>query len=345
MRILIVRIAAYGDILITTPLIRYLKSQGNEIYYLGSEQAKEILENNPNIDKFIYHKRNSIANDKLDEYFNKIQKDNECEKVINLCESIEVRLALSPDYPQWNWTKKERREYCNKNYYEWTFEIARSQIGGEINLSMDEWKKFPISENKFYRPAMFFTEEEEDFILNIRQQYLGNKIIMWGLSGSGRQKTYPYVPYIVGDIMREMKNVIIILVGGETCKILEAGFPNHKRILKKSGEFNIRQSILMAKYADLVISPDTGFLHGAGCWDTPKIGLLTHSTKENITKHFTEDYSIESSAICAPCFRLISDASIQCILEPESSACLCMSKDCMRPEDIYERVKDVIGRN
>jgi ADP-heptose:LPS heptosyltransferase len=326
MRILIVRIGAFGDVLITTPLIRYLKQQDNEIYFLGSEQAQDILKNNPNIDKFIYHKKDSIENSELGNYFKRIAKENECDKLIDLCESLEARLVLSPDYPHWNWTKEERKAYCNKNYYEYAFEHA----------------KIDLPKQPSYIPEMFFDSEEEEFIIRIRKQFLGKKIIMWGLSGSSRQKTYPYVPYIVADILKEFKNVIIILVGGETCKILECGLPNHPRILKKSGEFSIRQSILMAKYSDLVISPDTGFLHGAGCWKTPKIGLLTHTTIENITKHFENDYSLESEAVCAPCFRLISEAGIQCPTEKLTEACICMSKDGMKPERVLEQIRKVL---
>jgi ADP-heptose:LPS heptosyltransferase len=48
----------------------------------------------------------------------------------------------------------------------------------------------------------------------------------------------------------------------------------------------------LTKFVDLVISPDTGVLHASGCYDTPKIGLLGHTTIENITKYFKNDYSI-----------------------------------------------------
>lgn len=328
MKIFVVRIGAFGDCLITTPLIRFLKQEGHEIFYLASEQGLEVLGNNPNIDKLIHHKRDSIENDKLQAYFESIAKENGCEKIIDLCESIEVRLAVGADYPQWNWPKKERVAHCNINYYEYAFKHAGYDTPPDFN----------------FKPEMFFDQAEEDFIVEIRKQCLGNRIIMWGLSGSGRQKAYPYVPYIVGDIVKEFEDVVVILVGGENCKILECGFPNHKRILKKSGEFSFRQSALMAKYSDLVIAPDTGFLHAAGCWNTPKIGLLTHTTKENITKHFENDYSIESSAVCAPCFRLIIEAEIQCPTEKETKACLCMVKDNMPPQAIMNRVKEVLCR-
>lgn len=350
MKILIVRIGAFGDAVITTPLVRHLAQQGNEIVYLGSEQSEQVLRHNPHISKFILHKRDSITNDKLGEYFAEIAKDNGCDRIIDLCESIEVRLALAADHPQWNWPKDERKAYANLNYYEFTFDMASKQLaykdktiinGEERDLTIVTMGSYgDIS--KCYLPDMFFSQEEQDWAMEERKSFLGQRVIMWGLSGSGRNKTWPFVPYVVGDLVKKYKDIKVILVGGNTCQILECAFPNHNRIIKRCGEYTFRQSALLAQYVDLVVSPDTGFLHTAGCWETPKIGLLTHTTIENITKHFLNDFSLESKAPCAPCFRLISDAEKQCPIEQESHATLCMGKEAMNPEDVLAQIEEVL---
>ena len=333
MRILVIRIGAFGDAIITTPLIRYLKEKGHEIVFLGSEQSEQVLRHNPRISKFVYHERDSVENCKLGEYFDKVRKEHGCDKMIDLCESIEVRLALAPDYPQWNWSKKERAAYADINYYEYAFEMAFEQ---HPDLK-DEGHTFS---SETYIPEMFFSSEEEEWAAEERKRNLGQVVVMWGLSGSGRQKTYPYVPYIVADLIKKHKKMKVILVGGQTCQILEAGFPKHDRIVRRSGDFNFRQSAMLTRHVDLVVSPDTGFLHAAGCTQTAKLGLLTHTTIENITKHFLSDYSIESEAPCAPCFRLINDADKQCPTELATKATLCMSKNGMRPERVMERIEE-----
>jgi hypothetical protein len=61
----------------------------------------------------------------------------------------------------------------------------------------------------------------------------------------------------------------------------------------------------MTEYVDLVISPETGVLNASGCFDTPKIGLLTHSNKTNLTKYFKNDYSLQAETECSPCHRMI----------------------------------------
>ena len=340
MRILVVRIGAYGDAIVTTPLVRYLSEKGHEVVFLGSEQSEEVLRENKRISEFVHHERDSIANDKLGEYFQQVAKDHGCEKVIDLCESIEVRLAIARDYPMWNWPKAERRAYANINYYEYAFQVALKQHPDLFYFGDDNTMHLPSVYP--YRPEMFFSQDEEDWAMEERKKNVGRTVIMWGLSGSGRQKTYPYVPYIVADLIRRDRHMKVVLVGGQTCQVLECGFPQSAQIVKRSGDYTFRQSALLAKYVSLVVSPDTGFLHAAGCWETPKVGLLTHTSIENITKHFKNDFSIESKAPCAPCFRLIQNAGAECPLEQATTATLCMGKEAMDPERVMERIEEAL---
>ena len=281
-----------------------------------------ILENNPNIDKFILHERNSIPSDKLEEYFNSLKQAHECDEIIDLCESLEVKLAMIPEDPKYNMPKFDRAKQCNKNYYDQTLEIGKCETDNKL-------------------PEMFFSKDEEAEFENFRKNNLGLKVIVWGLSGSGRNKTYPYAPYIIGDLLRKHKDIIFYMVGDEACQILECALPNHKRVIKKSGKWTFRQSSLACKYADLVVSPDTGLLHAAGCFDTAKIGLLGHTTIENITKYFKNDYSIEADCDCAPCFRLIKNAEIQCPIDDESSATWCMARG-LKPERVLTRIREAL---
>lgn len=90
---------------------------------------------------------------------------------------------------------------------------------------------------------------------------------------------------------------------------------------------------------DLVVSPETGVLSAAGAFDTPKIGLLTHSSKENLTKYFINDHSIQSSAPCSPCHKMIHELD-DCTLDPEFGLPICMSVH-MDPEKIKENFRVV----
>ena len=163
--------------------------------------------------------------------------------------------------------------------------------------------------------------------------------IIWQLSGSGRQKVYPWADYVMGEVLKNIDNVHFITLGDTNCQLLECLID--KDITNLSGKISVRVAMCMTQYVDLVVSPDTGMLHASGCYETPKIGLLGHTTKENITKYFKNDYSIEADCPCAPCFRLIYNHDIQCPVEFLTRAAWCMAEG-LPPEKVYERIASVI---
>lgn len=345
MKVLVIRYGAIGDMIIITPLLRFLKGQGHEVYLHTSEIGMKVLANNPSVHKFLPYESNSVPDSKLQEHWAKIAKENGCEATINLCESIERALALHPMDPPYNWTKAERHERCNRNFYEYTFEHAEKECVSLFEPKEEEiesWLEMVRGEG-FHRPELFFTREEEMSMQDFFKPFAKEFVIVWGLSGSALNKNWPYTDFVIGDLLRTHDNVRIITVGDEMCQILET--MEHKRVVRKSGKWSIRESALACKHADLVIAPDTGLLHAAGCFDTPKIGLIGSNTIENLTKHFVNDFSLEadSEAVpCAPCHRIIYSASAQCPIEQTTSLPMCMSLG-IDPKRVLDQIERIIN--
>lgn len=384
---LVIRLGAYGDMLIITPLLRKLKKDNYEVIVLTSERGEEILRKNPNVDKFILQK-SSMPNAKCDKcdrlYYTKdFKKNNFCSKecstdknkeldslivetedykprlkknivynkaintlslgehlekikdnvdpdlYINLCGSIERDLALTPNMPQYKYPKQERIHLSKINYYEHT-----------LNLAKIEYDK------KDLLPEIFFKKKDTDFIKSKLSKTKNNILI--GLSGSGTNKVYPNIYYIVDYLIKE-KNCHVITVGDYKCTILEDEFIdkyNPEELTRLCDKISMRESIALTKYVDLVICNDTGLLHGAGCFDTPKIGLLGHTTIENITKHFINDYSVESDpklCPCAPCSRIIYSAPVYCPIDEITGVPYCMSYG-ISPKRIIENINEVLQK-
>lgn len=343
-RVLVCRLGAVGDTIITTPLVSLLHSQDFEVFYLTSEVGTEILQHNPKISKIITHVKDSVSSSQLGEYFKAVAQANECDYVIGLCESIEVNLALHPSDPRYKYPKYERKELCDKNYYEETLEIAGFQmpvIGQAVDLYINQSRTG--LDKAALNPEYFYSHDEDVAMRTFFGKYAGVFTVVIGLSGSNRQKTFPYYKELIEALTKEIPNIQFVTVGDEGCQILEYNLTPLENVMCTSGIWSIRQSILATKYASLVISPDTGLLHGVGAFDTPKIGLLTSTSKENITKHFENDFSLETKGVgCAPCFYLIHDADTQCNLD-QNRACLCMSKG-HSVERIVERTMEVFYR-
>ena len=72
MKILIVRFSSIGDIVLTTPIIRCLKTQlvNTEIHYITKKSFATVVENNPYIDKLV------TINSSLSEVIDSLKKEN-----------------------------------------------------------------------------------------------------------------------------------------------------------------------------------------------------------------------------------------------------------------------------
>ncbi len=349
MRILVIRLGAIGDMIGITPLLRYLKQQGSEVYVLTKKTGVDILANNPNVDKVIAYNDelrtmypdpniNEVPDHELGKFFKAIEKAYECDKAINLCESWEVKLARCPHEPNFKYPKQWALENCDINYYEQIFKLAEIDVEGVC-----------------LNPEMFFTESEEiemhNFFIDLRKK--GKYVIMWGLSGSAANKTYPYVPEVIFPILEKYPQVCFLTVGDEACQILEVEL-KHERIVNKSGLWTIRQSALACKFADLVIAPDTGLLHASGMWPTPKIGLLNHTSRNNIVKWFQNDYSLHASVegrhplfgpiTCSPCFKIHQHKRITCNMAEvkHTQVPVCMAYG-IPPERVIARIEEVLN--
>lgn len=352
-RVYIVRYGAFGDSLVITPVLRALKEQGHHIILEYSDRGEAVFRHNPHIDEHVFYKADSVPIEQLNKYWLEQKEKHKADKYINFSETLEVALALHPRSPRYNYSKSERALLCNKNYYEYSMKHA----GINFNLVFpDDCQKYSYMDEKnpyisiykenqmrdFYKPELFFTKDEE---LDVKQYLKSNHFnIVFNMSGSGKNKAYPWSDIVIGSILNDFPNAHIITIGDYMSKMIEL---HADRVTNLCGEIDIRMSMLLTKHADLLISPDTGVLHASGCFSTPKIGLLGHTTKENITKHFENDYSIEadqSRAECSPCFRLIYNAPMQCPRDISTGGVYCMSKG-IQPEMVYDRVKEVIAKH
>jgi len=258
----------------------------------------------------------------LQKHWDNQAKGIKADRIINFSESIEVALAVHPRSPKYNYTKDERRALCDFNYYEYTM----------------KWAGLSWETSDDLRPELYFHDKElEEASKHLLRPNHFNILVCY--SGSGTHKAYTWMEAVMGDLLK-VKDIHIITTGDLKCKLLEF---DHPRVTNLSGDVSIRTSMALTGLVDLVISPDTGILHASGCYDTPKIGLLGHTTKNNITKHFTNDLSMEADSLlaeCAPCFRLIYNIKNQCPVDTKSGGAWCMSKG-ISPELVLEKVQKV----
>jgi len=282
---LVIRYGALGDSLWLTPVLSQLKKDGYYVVVNCDEYSAQVLKEDPNVDEFIVQeKATAIEYEQLDTYWEFISQG--FEKVLNLTKSVEGALLKCEGSDEFNWPHEKRHVECNVNFQDRTMEMAGyPEIKGAL-------------------PTMHFSELEESLAQDFLASHQDKFTILWGLAGSAYHKVYPWSEYVANELaMKHPKNVEIITVGDGACKILEWQNPI---TTNKSGVWTVRQSFLMAKYADLVISADSGLANAASCWETPQIVFLSTNSIENLCKYWKNCTALwAEDCECYPCHRLI----------------------------------------
>ena len=260
----VVRYGAQGDMIQMSSILPWLKEQGYHVtVYCQAGIGYEVAKSDPHVDRFIIQGKDMIPPQFLPEFFDYTRR--KYDKWINLCESVEATLLASPGRVQYEWPNELRAKYLDRNYLEWTHELAGVPPP--------------------YRPKFYSTTAEKIWAKEKARSY-GKRNILWSLAGSSGHKVWPHLDAVIAGIMLQYPDTHVVTVGDESCQILEFGWEDEKRVHRMSGRWSIRESMAFAEQADLIIGTETGLLNAAGHMDVPKIITLSHSSEEMLTKHW-----------------------------------------------------------
>ena len=314
-KILVTRIGAIGDCVIITPALKMLKADGHNVTVETKDVGAQILRHNPNVDRTIIHDLPEGVD--LDLYWKQLAEP--FDKHINLGGSIEDTLAVGPFNPLYTASREEREAKCNVNYYDHTLKLCGYDVTG-------------------MRGELYFSQVEHQFARSERKKYRNKFLILWAMSGSSTHKAYPYAEYVAGKFLDNHEDAVIITVGDYVAELLEF---NHPRAISKSGKWPIRKSLIMTDYADLVIGPDTGLMHAAGCFPTNKILLHSAASPDNISKYWLNCKDMSAGVECQPCYRLLFDLDI-CQQDKRFDTSICMAQ--LDPFKVYEEIESQYER-
>lgn len=311
-KILVIRFSSIGDIVLTTPVVRNLKTQltDSEIHYLTKSSFRSIIDHNPYIDKAHY------LEESLNEIISALKKEN-FDLVIDLHNNLRTR------------TIKARLGVKSKTFKK---------------LNWEKWLKVNLKIDKL--PNRHIVDRYMDTVsdLGIKIDTLGldyfipeaDEVPMDWLPDTHRQE---YVAYAIGaqhgtkrlPLKRMIElcdkiNKPIVLLGGtedaETAEEIERFFKkttksepkeegltelNKKTIIYNAcGKYNLNQSASLVKQATYVFSHDTGLMHIAAAfkkqifsiWGNtiPAFGMYPYRTKFTILENNKID--------CRPCSKI-----------------------------------------
>lgn len=322
----ICRFGGVGDNLIAASVLRPLKTLGYKVEVITTAKDTNcVFRNNPFINKLSLKKDGDIPGGAEWQRWFEARRD-EYELFVNLSHSCEYRHALFPDQTQFWWPQDYRRKLCAGSYLETVHDI----VG------------VPYTFGRLFFP----TGEERERALKSRNETVGGSYVAWVLSGSRVDKIYPYAAMAIARIIRELNiPVVMVGVGGKQFEMAKQIMEHvarqngdHKNLhlaLSPEGSdpgghqhWSIRRSLTQALYADLVITPDTGVAWATAFEELPKIVLLSHASKENITKHWQNTVTLAANVDrvpCWPCHRLHNDISTCTPNRDGGHAAACMS--------------------
>jgi ADP-heptose:LPS heptosyltransferase len=117
---------------------------------------------------------------------------------------------------------------------------------------------------------------------------------------------WPFMDNAIARILLCYPSFKIVMIGNQISSMLEFGWENEPRVVKKCGKWSIRESMAFAQLSDIVVGPETGTLNSVAFLDMPKIIFMSHSSPENLVTHWKNTIALEPEGTpCWPCHKMI----------------------------------------
>ena len=323
-KILVIRFSSIGDIVLTTPLLRCLKTQlpDTEIHYLTKQKFKSVLSANPYID-FIH-----TIDDHLSEVIPQLKNEN-FDHIIDLHKnfrSMGIRLRL----------RKPVSSFSKINFRKWLMVHLKINCLPDIHIVdryFDSLKHFHVK-NDGNGLDYFIQENERLSFVDLPKSYR-NGFVGVVIGGMHETKMLP-ADKVIGLINQINKPVI--LLGGHNDfekgeAIVEAA---QGKVLNSCGQFSLNQSASIVSLADKIVSNDTGLMHIAAAYNKEIISVWGNTIPEfGMYPYLKKDESLKSHIFqveglkCRPCSKI---GYKKC---PKSHF------DCMNNQDVDEMAKIV----
>ncbi|MCU0689769.1 MAG: methyltransferase domain-containing protein [Polyangiaceae bacterium] len=309
---IVVRHGGYGDQLQAASILPALKRQGFHITILTTPKGRSVLDHDPHIDDWFMVDVDQVPNPELGPFWEALSK--RYDRFINLNESVEGTFLALPGRIQHTWPHRVRHRRMNENYSEFAALLADVPF---------------VPEGRFYATP---EEEKEAKRFVSAKEYS----VMWVLAGSSPHKFTPHMDDIIHMILVGLPAARVFLVGDEACKILEQGWEDNDRVTRLSGTQTIRETLALSQVMNHVVGPETGVLNCVAYEPMiTKTVLLSHSSAENLTKHWPSTIAIPGVAPCYPCHQL-HFTSQYCPRDEKTYAAICQAN--INPLDIYNTV-------
>ena len=289
LKILVVRFSSIGDIVLTTPVVRMLKTQLNtEVHFLTKAPYVSLFKNNPYVDSVFQIDKS------INEVISDLKKEN-YDYVIDLhsnlrTQILKLKLGVSAkSFNKLNWEK-----FLLTNF--------KTNILPDVHIVdryLDTVKFLGITNDN--KGLDFFLSNADKVDLN----EFPNDYVAIVIGGQHATKILPTAKII--SICKKL-NKAVLLIGGPDDKARGDEISKASGAINTCGNHSLLQSAFLIKNSAYVISHDTGMMHIAAAfkkkiysvWGNtiPEFGMYPYLSDKNSKMIEVQDLS------CRPCSKI-----------------------------------------
>lgn len=267
MKVLVTRFSSIGDIILTTPVLRCLKEQRQdiEVHFLTRSFFRELLAANPYIQKihtFTYNLQEVVQELKAEKF----------DYIIDLHKNLRsYKLKALLRRPSLTFNKLNLRKF----FYTY-FKIGSLPAVHIVDRYLKPLKALGVKHDG--KGLDYFIPEDEEvntreFPVEFHQGY-----IAWVIGAKHFTKRFP--DHKIREVLHQISQPVVLLGGPEDREHGTWIAGEFYHVLNKCGDYTLNQAASVIRQADKVISNDTGLMHMAAALQKPLISLWGNTVPE-----------------------------------------------------------------
>lgn len=268
MKVLVVRFSSIGDVVLTTPILRALKTQLNcEIHFITKKAFNGILENNPNIDKIFTIEKsiNEVVSELKTERYDCVIDLHKNLRTFALKRKLGCTSYSFPklNLEKWLLVNLKRRSMPDKHVIDRYFETV-----------------IPLGVMNDFLPCEYHIQAHDEVNISDVFDLAPKSFVSIAIGAQFATKRMPLNK--LQSIIQQIKQPII-LVGGPSDKDLSEELVRSftdKVIYTACGNFNLSQSTSIVKQSAVLLTNDTGMMHIASCFEIPTVSVWGNTVPE-----------------------------------------------------------------
>jgi heptosyltransferase-2 len=295
---LLIRLSSAGDVLLTSPLLRIIKTQepGSEIHFAVKAQYADLIQNNPNVSKV-----HLVQNDATLHQLENLRRQL-------LQESFDSTLDLHNNFRSIYLRKgtAKKIKVIRKEVFKRAL-LVKMRLNFFSNVRSVALKYAQVYDKNIITvpsPEIFFEREatQKANILWKKVSHDKRKFVFFCPGAKHFTKRWPLEYWI--ELTEKISNENhVVLIGGEDDAKVCGAIAENAAVINFCGKLTLLESAAMLPYADVVITNDSFLLHAANAVGRKIVAIFGSTVREfGFFPYGADDKIMEITGLnCRPC--------------------------------------------